>query len=128
MVGYSGTLLIKKLGIKEGFKIAIVNAPNNYFTELVELPNDATFASDEMNLDFVYLFTNQFDELEQLLVQYQRMIVPKGMIWVSWCKKAAKLPTEITEDVVRGTALTLICQMYIQDPTCTYSRRTGPAV
>ncbi len=107
MAGYSGTPLFKKLGIKQGFKIKIVNAPDNYFNELVLLPNDVEVVTGNSDLDFVHLFTNKFEELENALVHYKQEIVSNGMIWVSWYKKASKLPTEITEDIVRDTALSL---------------------
>lgn len=107
MAGYSATPLVKKLGIKEGFKIEIVNPPDNYFTTLVDLPDEVSLNPKDTPLDFVHIFTNQFEELEELLTHYKGTIVSNGMIWISWYKKAAKLPTEITEDVVRGTALSM---------------------
>jgi len=107
MAGYSGTPLVKKLGIKEGNKIEIVNAPENYLNGLVDLPKGVLVTSGESHLEFVHIFCNQFDELENLLFQYKERIVNTGMIWVSWYKKASKLPTELTEDIVRGTALSI---------------------
>ena len=106
MSGYSGTPLIKKLGIKEGYQIKLVDPPENYLELLGDLPEDVddTSATD---LDFVHIFTNQFDTLEQSLVYYKDRIKKNGMIWVSWYKKASKLPSEINEDIVRGTALEL---------------------
>ncbi len=106
MSGYSGTPLIKKLGIKKGYLIKLVDPPENYLELLGDLPEDVddTSATD---LDFVHIFTNQFDTLEQSLVYYKDRIKKNGMIWVSWYKKASKLPSEINEDIVRGTALEL---------------------
>ncbi len=107
MAGYSGTPLVKKLGIKEGFRIEVVNAPDNYFKGLIDLPDNVSIIHGEKDLDFVHIFSNQFEELERLLIHYKKKIVSNGIIWVSWYKKASKLPTEITEDVVRGTALSI---------------------
>lgn len=106
--GYSGTPLAKKLGIKEGFVVLGVNVPDNY-VELVEpLPEGVKIlTADTDNVDLVHLFTNSREELINGLVKYKDLIKPNGTIWVSWYKKAAKLPTEITEDDVRNTALGL---------------------
>jgi len=105
MVGYSGTPLVKKLGIKEGFRIEVVNTPDNYFKGLIDLPDNVSIIPGEKDLDFVHIFSNQFEELERLLIHYKEKIVSNGIIWVSWYKKASKLPTEITEDVVSDIAL-----------------------
>lgn len=106
--GYSGTPLAKKLGIKEGFTVLGVNLPDNY-SELVEpLPADVTILTKpEAEIDLVHLFTNGRDELLKGLSEYKELIKQNGTIWVSWYKKAARLPTEITEDDVRNTALML---------------------
>ena len=107
-VGYSGTPLIKKLGIKEGFKITIVNAPDNYFTLLGELPDNVQIIEDtDRPFDFVHIFTHTISEMGDLMQLYMDKISRDGMIWVSWHKKASKLPSEITEDDVRNTALSL---------------------
>jgi hypothetical protein len=107
-VGYSGTPLAKKLGIKEGFTVLGVNLPDNY-AELTEpLPPGVTILTKpQPDLDIVHLFTNSRDELLKGLSEYKDTIKQNGTIWVSWYKKAAKLPTEITEDDVRNTALLL---------------------
>jgi hypothetical protein len=106
--GYSGTPLAKKLGIKEGFTILTVNEPDNY-RELVEpLPAGTSFApKTAKDADLVHLFTNSRDELFRGLAMYKKQIKQDGTIWVSWYKKAAKLPTEITEDTVREACLPL---------------------
>ncbi|HEX6280282.1 MAG TPA: hypothetical protein VFZ49_09760 [Pyrinomonadaceae bacterium] len=109
--GYSGTPLAKKLGIKEGFLIVSVNEPSDYRALLGPLPRDTAIAGAVGNapsqIDLVHLFTNSRDELFRELPRWMRSIRPNGAIWVSWYKKAARLPTEITEDVVRDAALPL---------------------
>ncbi len=106
--GYSGTPLAKKLGIKPGFEILTVNAPDDYRDLLEPIPYNVTI-SDEKNveIDLVHLFTNSRDELFHELATCVRLIKQNGSIWVSWYKKAAKLPTEITEDTVREAAFPL---------------------
>ena len=106
--GYSGTPLAKKLGIKESFSVCTVNAPHDY-TALVEpLPKCVTVSDVPTNdIDLIHLFTNSRDELFAELAKCRNMIKQDGSIWVSWYKKAAKLPTEITEDTVREAAFPL---------------------
>ncbi len=108
MVGYSGTPLFKKLGIKSGQLVYLQNPPTNYFALLEGLPNEVHFAENlETKVDLIHLFTNDFNELAESLDEFQNRIKDDGMIWVSWYKKAAKLPTELTEDIIRETALKL---------------------
>ena len=106
--GYSGTPLAKKLGIKEGFSVAAVNAPKNFGELLDPLPVNVTISdSPRANIDLIHFFTNNLDELAKGLEKYRKMIKQEGSVWVSWYKKAAKLPTEITEDTIREVALPL---------------------
>lgn len=106
--GYSGTPLAKKLGIKEGMKITAVGPPDNYLELLAPLPNGVAISGRlQQETDILHLFTNSLGDLVQNLADARRMIKQNGMIWVSWYKKAAKLPTELTEDSVREAALQL---------------------
>jgi hypothetical protein len=106
--GYSGTPLAKKLGIKENFRVAAVNAPENFLELVRPLPAGVSISdSPKANSDIVHFFTNSRDELARGLAKYKKQIKQDGTIWVSWYKKAAKLPTEITEDTVRDVALPL---------------------
>ena len=105
--GYSGTPLAQKLGIKEGYVIGLVNPPDNIAELLLPLPSAVTLSSVQEDADIIHFFTNSLDELSQGLVEYRNLIKQNGAIWVSWYKKAAKLPTEITEDTVRDVALPL---------------------
>ena len=114
--GYSGTSLAKKLGIKEGSRVLVINAPQNY-SELVGplaegvvidmSDGPVTTAPGSDRADIVHLFTNSRDELFSSLTSFKSSIKPTAAIWVSWYKKAAKLPTEITEDTIREAALPL---------------------
>jgi len=106
--GYSGTPLAKKLGIKDGFVVLTVNAPDDYDELVAPLPGDVIVSdSPTGDINIVHLFTNSRDELFSKLAECTRLIKQDGSIWVSWYKKAAKLPTEITEDTVREAAFPL---------------------
>jgi hypothetical protein len=106
--GYSGTPLATKLGIKKGMLAAAVNAPDNYRDLLEPLPAGVIMIDmPDKGIDLIHFFTNSRDELAKGLAKYKNLIKQDGTIWVSWYKKAAKLPTEITEDTVRDVALPL---------------------
>jgi hypothetical protein len=113
--GYSGTPLAKKLGIKEGFRILTVCPPLNYSKLVSPLPAGTEIheteirsaVTDRSNFDLIHFFTNSRDDLFRGLAEYKNRIKQDGTIWVSWYKKAAKLPTEITEDTVREACLPL---------------------
>jgi len=106
--GYSATPLAKKLGIKEGSIVLGVNPPGNYAELLAPLPSGVEILkSPQREIDILHLFTNSRDELIRGLSEYRHLIKQNGAIWVSWYKKAAKLPTEITEDTVREAAFPL---------------------
>ena len=106
--GYSGTALAKKLGIKEGLTVFVQNAPANYKELLAPLPAGVRFLDEPSpDTDLIHLFVNSRAELLQRLDEFRKRIRKDGAIWVSWYKKAAKLPTEITEDSIRDAALPL---------------------
>ena len=104
--GYSATPLAKKLGIKAGDVVAVINDPG-HFTDLVEpLPGPVTWRnSGRGKADVVALFTKKRSELARRIDGLGRMIYPNAMVWVCWPKKASKVPTDMTEDVVREVAL-----------------------
>jgi hypothetical protein len=108
MAGYSGTPLAKKLGIKPGLRVHVVGAPDNYRELLDPLPEDVTFTPTlRGKADLIHFFITAADDLAGKLATYRGRIVENGVIWVSWPKKAAKVPTDVTEDVVRALALPL---------------------
>lgn len=104
--GYSGTPLVKKLGIKPGFTIAILNPPTDYDQTLGNLP-DNVIRVDTPNgpLDFVHFFTKDFSELETEFSNLKAAIKPNGMLWISWPKKASKVPTDVNENLIRDIGL-----------------------
>ena len=106
--GYSGTPLAKKLGIKERFCVLGVTPPDNFLELLSPLPGGVVIVdSPQVDIDLVHFFTNGRDELFGGLADQRNWIKQNGSIWVSWYKKAAKLPTEITEDTIREAAFPL---------------------
>jgi len=104
--GYSGTPLAKKLDIKPGHRIFVENAPANY-RELVDpLPKDAAIVEEiDGRVDMIHVFADKAKDLEGKLDGYLEKIKANGAIWVSWPKKTSKVPTDITEDVIRKLAL-----------------------
>ena len=108
MVGYSGTPLAKKLGIKEGSHLLLVGAPDGYRELLEPMPAGVQFGTRLMkSTDIVHVFTVRKDELQRLLMSYRTKLKSTSTVWVSWPKKAAKVPTDITEDTIREVALPL---------------------
>ena len=106
--GYSGTPLAKKLGIREGFAVLVIDAPGNYAELLNPLPPNVILSPYfSPDIDIVHLFTNSRDGLFSKLAETSKLIKQNGAIWVSWYKKAARLPTEITEDTIREAAFPL---------------------
>ena len=99
--GYSGTPLAKKLGIKPGFLVNLVNAPDNYLDLFTDFPKNVSFvAGDTQQIDLVHFFTKQKDEYFKILLQLKGQIKTNGIIWVSWPKKSSKIITDITEDII----------------------------
>ena len=106
--GYSGTPLAKKLGIGAGSTVATLAAPRNYRELLAPLPEPVTFArtvTDEV--DVIHVFETQRAGLALTLQGLRMKIRGDAAIWVSWPKKASKVPTDITEDTIREVALPL---------------------
>ena len=110
-VRHSSTPLTRKLGLKAGQAVAFVGLPDSLDT----LKDAAVFrrietapdwrALPEGARDVIHLFTTRADELRSALPVLRDLIRPEGMIWVFWPRKASKVPTDITEDVIRAAAL-----------------------
>lgn len=106
--GYSGTPLARKLGIKPGFRIVLVDAPDDYAGLVSPLPDDVDFATRvTAGINMVHLFCTQRATLARALAHLRDRIRPDAMVWVSWPKRAAKVPTDVTEDTIRDVALPL---------------------
>ena len=106
--GYSGTPLAKKLGFKPGLTVAAVAAPANYRKLLAPLPDGVTLGEKVgKTTDIVHFFTTSKAELANQLLAWLKVLPTDAAIWVSWPKKASKVPTDITEDTIRAVALPL---------------------
>lgn len=104
--GYSGTPLAKKLGIKEGFTIRLVDIPAHYFRLFTDFPADVTIIEDDKTpADFVHFFTPDTPTLKKQITRLKMQMKPNAALWVSWYKKSAKIPTDITEDIIRNIAI-----------------------
>ena len=108
MAGYSGKPLVQKLGTQPGFCIFIEGAPTAYGDIVGPLPADVTIAKRlKAPLDMVHLFATRAPGLAGKLRGCRDAIGPDGMIWVSWPKKSSGIATDLTDVVVRDTALPL---------------------
>jgi hypothetical protein len=108
MAGYSGRSVVQKLGIKPGFRIFVDGAPASYDDVIGPLPADVTLAPRlKAPLDMAHVFTIQAAALRKKLPACREAIAPDGMVWVSWPKKSSGVATDVTENVVRDTALSL---------------------
>jgi len=105
MAGYSGTPLVKKLGIKSGFNVAFVNAPRDFARHL-NLPANVTInLKTGKPLDFALLFVKSEKDLTVGFSQYAARLTPAGMLWVSWPKKSSGVITDLSETNVRRIGL-----------------------
>jgi hypothetical protein len=108
MAGYSGTPLARKLGIKEGARVLVVNGPKGYRDLVAPLPEGVTFlARAGRDMEVVHVFATARADLARRLKALLPGLRQDGMIWVSWPKKASKVPTDVTENTVREVALPL---------------------
>jgi hypothetical protein len=106
--GYSGTPLARKLGIQAGMRLLLVNPPALYTELLAPLPEPVFFVRKlGADVDLMQIFSTDRADLARRLAQARERLGPEAVVWVSWPKKAAKVPTDITEDVVREVALPL---------------------
>lgn len=107
--GYSGKSLSQKLGIKTNYKVKILNPPAEFYSYLDDLPENVELENDDQprttNLDMIIYFVQEHSELITVLPILREQILKNGMIWVCWYKKNSKIPTDITEDIIRNEAL-----------------------
>jgi hypothetical protein len=108
MAGYSNTPLAKKLGIKEGHKVAVVDPPETFEKTLGDLPKAATIQvglSGKSLVDVIVLFVTSRAQLKRQLATARRRMTPAAGLWVAWPKKASGVATDVTENIVREIAL-----------------------
>jgi hypothetical protein len=105
MPGYSGTPLPKKLGIKPGFRVRLVNAPAEVREEVGEALAGCTEVKHAGELDFVMLFGKSAGELRKQFSALAKMLAAAGMLWVCWPKKSSGVATDVDGNVVRKIGL-----------------------
>ena len=106
MVGYSGTPLAQKLGIKAESRVALLGGPEGFDAELAPLPPGVRILRRlAPDLDIALLFVTQRRDLERRFPDVAAAITPAGSFWVAWPKRASKVPTDLTEDVLREVGL-----------------------
>jgi hypothetical protein len=108
MAGYSGTPLVKKLGIKEGHHLIFPNAPREFLPELGTLPPNVVVRDDLRGKDpfhVIVLFVSREAELRREFRRHVRRLVPEGGLWVAWPKRASRVETNLTEARVQAIGL-----------------------
>lgn len=108
--GYSGTPLAKKLGIRAGTVVLLLDAPEGYRQWLDPLPEGVRFDGDARAAaaaGLAHLFVTRRADLARHLGRLRQVLADEVPVWVSWPKKAAKVPTDVTEDTIREVALPL---------------------
>lgn len=108
MAGYSGTLLIQKLGVKPGHRLVLVSEPTSFRSNLGVLPEGLQMVArlaGVKNADVVICFVTSRAEFTRRLAAATKAMAQDGAVWVAWPKKASKVPTDMTEDVIREVAL-----------------------
>lgn len=104
--GYSKRPLGQKLGIKRNFRVAILNASEEYPEQLAPLPEDVVwFTVLDIDLDFIQYFTDSRDELAEQFPALKAAMHKEAMLWISWPKQASKVPTDLNENIVREIGL-----------------------
>jgi hypothetical protein len=102
--GYSGTPLDKKLSLKPGMRVWFDAMPDSVLAE-IDMPDLVYLSAPEPGLDAAHIFVTERAYMEVKLTMLRPLLQPAGFIWVSWPKKASKVPTDITEDTIRAVIL-----------------------
>jgi hypothetical protein len=106
--GYSGTPLPQKLGIKAGMTLHVMDAPMDYATLIAPMGRKVAFATRlSKDVELLHAFVTRKGRLEDVLDRARAGLGPDAVVWISWPKKAANVPSEITEDTIRDMALPL---------------------
>jgi hypothetical protein len=104
--GYSGTPLEKKLGLKSGFTIKLVNPPKYYHALFTSFPQDVKIDNHTTSKkDFIHFFPKNAAVLYKKLPELKEELLPAGVIWVSWYKKSSGIDTDINENAIRNCAI-----------------------
>ncbi|MGH9223402.1 MAG: DUF3052 domain-containing protein [Acidimicrobiales bacterium] len=119
MAGYSGTPLPRKLGIKAGATVVLLDAPDGFEDDLQPLQQDVELSGELVDgADVVVLFVTERADLEAQWDAVTAALQPAGGFWVAWPKKSSKVPTDLTEDVLREVGLR---QGWVDNKVCAVS-------
>ena len=106
VAGYSGTPLPKKLGIKEGSRVALVDAPPNFHEVLGDIPEGVSFVQPEDgNIDVAVCFSHSRAQIEERFLELKPKLAWNGGLWIAWHKKALGVTPGLVEDTVRDIGL-----------------------
>jgi hypothetical protein len=106
MAGYSQTPLVKKLGLRPGIRLRVIDAPLDYKDMVEDLPAGLQWATEEeTGLDFIHLFTSNRAGLEEALPRLVPRLAKSGALWISWPKRSSGLPADLDENFIRETGL-----------------------
>ncbi len=105
MAGYSETPLIKKLGIKDGMKISILNGPEDFWKEIGEMPEVVIMSKPTKEMDFILYFADSKKDFEKNFPKLGKLLKSNGMLWIGWPKKASRMPTDLGENIIRDFGL-----------------------
>lgn len=106
MAGYSQTPLVKKLGLKPGFRIAVVNEPADFMRTLGEVPDGLHWLkAPRAPMDMVIIFSTEERKFRPVFAKAAATLAPAGMIWVAWPKKSANVPTDLRFENVQRIGL-----------------------
>ena len=104
--GYSGTPLAKKLGIKEGQRVILVNIPEHYYDLFEHFPEVEFAKIGDESIDFIHLFCSHIAQLEENFGALKKALSKNGMLWISWPKGSSKIAKDLDGNIVRRYGLT----------------------
>lgn len=101
-IGYSGTPLAKKLGIKAGYKVFLVNEPKHYLLLFEDMPEvDYVVNPSKETIDFIHLFCTSKSDFKKQSLKLKPFLKMTGMLWASWPKGSSKIETDLNRDYIR---------------------------
>ena len=105
--GYSGTPLVKKLGIKSGSTLCIKHEPKEYWDWISPLPDDVNVVTrpKKEGTDFIHLFVTRKKDFEKEFIKLKSQLKKDGMLWVSWPKKSSQVASDLDENIIRNYGL-----------------------
>lgn len=102
------TPLLKKLGIKAGYRLYLQDPIAHYYELLGPLPEGAAEVdpqADQEPVDFVHFFVKEMTHLEKMFPILKAKLKPDAMLWISWPKKASNIHSDLTRDIIRELGL-----------------------